>query len=83
MTEHTGVEDPSTTAKMQARRFNVALSILIEPHLRGGGHVSCRADTAGGDLALLYVQLKIISSSSQGSPSMNAFIIDLSIYLSI
>ena len=32
MTEHTGVEDPSTTAKMQARRFNMALSVLIEPH---------------------------------------------------
>ena len=52
MTEHTGVEDPSTTATMQARRFNVALSILIEPHSRGGGHVSCKTDTAGRDLAL-------------------------------
>ena len=58
MTEHTGVEDPSTTAKMQARRFNVALSILIEPHLRGGGHVSCKADTAGGDLALCTYNYK-------------------------
>lgn len=45
MTEHTGVEDQSTTATMQARRFHVALSILIEPHLRAGGHVSCKADT--------------------------------------
>lgn len=79
MTEHTGVEDPSTTAKLQARRFNMALSILIEPHLRGGGHVLCKADTTGGDLALYKNNIFITT----GFPSMNAFIISLSIYLSI
>ena len=39
MTENTGVDGQSTIAKMQASRFDVALSISIEPRLRGGGHV--------------------------------------------